>query len=66
MTLARSALSDSLVIGVVAFAQSVALAKTFAIKNGYRVDANQVGGCLGPLACSSGGWVSGSFGWLVW
>ena len=33
---------DSVVIGVVAFAQSVALAKTFSIKNGYKIDANQV------------------------
>ena len=46
MSLARSSITDSLVIGVVSFAQSIALAKTFAIKNGYKIEANQVAVCV--------------------
>nr|KAG5696536.1 hypothetical protein BaRGS_021072 [Batillaria attramentaria] len=38
---AKSSVTDGLVIAIVAFTQSVALAKTFALKHGYKVDSDQ-------------------------
>ncbi|XP_070197991.1 prestin-like [Littorina saxatilis] len=53
LSLAKSSISDAIIIGVVAFAQSVALAKTFAIKNGYKIDANQEMFSYGVCSCVS-------------
>lgn len=40
--LVRNCVFDAIVIGIVAFAQSVSMAKIFAKKNGYKIDSNQV------------------------
>ncbi|XP_041357465.1 sulfate transporter-like [Gigantopelta aegis] len=41
VSLVRSLIGDAFIIGVIAFAQSVSMAKTLALKNNYTVDANQ-------------------------
>ncbi|XP_064609338.1 prestin-like [Liolophura sinensis] len=39
--LVRNCVFDAIIIGIVAFAQSVSMAKIFAKKNGYKIDSNQ-------------------------
>ena len=54
VSLVSSYIGDAFIIGVIAFAQSVSMAKTLALKNHYTVDADQVSaqmsGCSSVMA----------------
>lgn len=41
LSVAKNRITDAIVIAIVAFTQSVALSKTFALKHGYKLDSNQ-------------------------